>query len=757
MNKKILTVYLSAVVAMILYFIIGYIRLEIIIHTPEDVVILDSFDYLGQTSVFTERKIDNAQKIHRYATEISSDDLEGIGQYWSLIVTRLRGNWHEVYFNGHHIGEIGSRENISNHVWNDVYQFTIDETYIQEVNTLTFETYSEYKIGFGNTPILIANRTVAHDLFKRLKRFHSGFYIIAITSVLTLAFVEMLLFAFTKYYGKSYSMMPMSIFAIGLYLFDYSIISYSPISPLLFKKIIIMMLYVSVFIQNIALTKLYEKAYILRYGIFTLVFSLISFIFIQDLVTFSNVYRITNLLLLINVLIWFVESILKHLKYKETHFLMMAVATGLLLVPGTIDVVVLALNKGQNLRLTIYGILFYSMAILLTSMIHYIDHQKQLYHHSEALKLETVRLEKALVTDDLTSLGNHRGFYEAFRYNTQIKNKKIAILFMDIDKFRAINHTLGYAVGDEIIKRLATIISGFAQSPKHVYRYGGEEFVMLCDEALYSQPQVLAESIRRKVLADQVLTGLSGFYSVTISIGIAAYPDDAVDLKMVLRKAEKATEYAKFSGRNRVVNYHRGIEAKLESVAQQQLKHNLLSDFVLTLAAAIDLKDVYTGKHSEEVSRFALMIADEMGLDDDTKSTLKMGSLLHDLGKIAMPDAILKKNGKLSESEYEEVKAHTLLGSKLIEEIIDDPLVIACVRNHHEWYDGTGYPDGFKGEGIPLLARIVGVADAYHAMISTRSYRQSMDKSEAIEQLSIHQGSQFDPHIVETFIRVIGD
>lgn len=757
MSKRVLSIYLVIVLGMVAFFLVDYIVLMASVNDPDHVIKLEEFSYLGQKQDFTERKIEGDRSLHSYQVLVSRDQLDRLGDHWTLIVTRLRGNWHQVYLNDVQIGAIGSPEIISNHIWNDAYQFVLDPSQIKDQNVIRFETYSQYKIGFSTIPIVIANEEVGHTLFKHLKRFHSGFYIIAITGLLTLALVEVLLFIFTKYYGKSYSLMPLSILAIALYLFDYSIFKYEPLSPLVFKKILIMLLYLAVFIQDLSLSKLYKRPYIFKLGLFTLAFSALSFILSPSLVVLSNVYKVTNLLLLVNVLVWFLESSRHYLKHKDNHYLMLAIASMLLLLPGTIDVFVLAFNKGHNLRLTVYGILFYSIAVLIVAIIHYIEYQKKLFHDSEQLKKDKEHLEKALVTDDLTGLGNHRGFYEAFRHNTQIRDKRISLLYVDIDKFRAINHTLGHSTGDQIVKRLSEVILDHSHSYQHVYRYGGEEFVILCDHEVYPDPVQVAEDIRQAVLKDKGLTDLSGFYPVSVSVGLATYPLDAVDLKMVVRKAERANDYAKVSGRNRVCVYERSIESKLESMAQQQLKDNLILDFVLTLAAAIDLKDVYTGKHSEEVSRYAMLIADGMDLDNDTKASLRTGSLLHDLGKIAIPDMILQKPGRLTEEEYVKIQDHTRTGSKLIEEIIDDPLVIACVRNHHERYDGGGYPDGLRGDRIPLVARIVGVADAYHAMVSDRSYRQGIGRERALAELHANKGSQFDPLVVEIFEGVIGD
>jgi diguanylate cyclase (GGDEF)-like protein/putative nucleotidyltransferase with HDIG domain len=744
---------LSAVAFFIGEHFVLYNRID-----DKDIVIkVEEFLFEGDKVLLTERKIPHLdQNIYEYEAHISRETLSRIDKNYALLVTRLRGNWHQITFNGIRIGEIGSEGVIGNHVWNDAYLFPIDDQLVKADNVIAFRTYSEYKIGFGEIPILIVGGQEGQVIYKQLKGFHSTLYTVVISAMFTLSMIEIILFALTRFHDKKYGLMPITVLAITFYLFDYLNVSYFSLTPLMFKKGIILMLYIAVFIQSIALSRVFQKKYIFKFGLMTFLLSAVSFLISPNMVTLSNVYGMTNLLLLMNVSIWFVESILAYIKEKNIDSIMLGLATALMLVPGTIDVITLLLDKGQYIRMTVYGVMFYGLAILLIAMMHYIEDQKRLYHHTEKLKIDKARLEKALITDELTGLGNLRGFYEAFQEAVDIKPGSIAVLYVDVDKFRPIVHTLGNKVADQIIQRIAEIMTTCVRASEHVFRYGGQELVMLLDESIYDDINARAERVRKLIAEDEKMSQLSGFYPVTVSIGVATYPKDATELRNVVRKAEKANEYAKVRGRNRVCYYERGIEKKLQSMAQQKLTFDLLTDFVLTLAAAIDLKDVYTGKHSEEVSRFALMIADAMELDDDTKNALRMGSLLHDLGKIAIPDAILSKSGRLTDQEYDQIKTHTVLGSKLIGKIIDDNLVIACVRNHHERYDGKGYPDGFSKDTIPLVARVVCVADAYHAMISTRSYRSGMPKEKALQELIRNRGSQFDPHVVDAFVDVIG-
>lgn len=241
----------------------------------------------------------------------------------------------------------------------------------------------------------------------------------------------------------------------------------------------------------------------------------------------------------------------------------------------------------------------------------------------------------------------------------------------------------------------------------------------------------------------------------TISIGISSYPKDSINPRVLINKAEKACRFAKELGRNKTIIYTEDI---LENVAlsnKNDIRNQMFIDFTYALAGAIDMKDEYTGKHSEQVSRYSMMIAEKLDLDSDLKYALRLGGLLHDVGKLSIPDSIIQKNGKLTIEEYNVIKKHPLIGYDIVKELVDDNNIMSCIRWHHERCDGKGYPDGLKGKNIPLVSRIICVADAYHAMTSTRSYRKEFTKEVAINELINNVGTQFDKEIVDVFVKLI--
>ena len=183
-----------------------------------------------------------------------------------------------------------------------------------------------------------------------------------------------------------------------------------------------------------------------------------------------------------------------------------------------------------------------------------------------------------------------------------------------------------------------------------------------------------------------------------------------------------------------------------ESIKKDQIS------IIRALASTVDAKDHYTLGHSQKVSEYSVIIAEEMGLSERDTETIKYAALLHDIGKIALPDDIIKKPSRLTEQEFEIVRKHPNIGAKIIKEIEALAPMVPIVLHHHEHYDGKGYPDGMKGDDIPIGARIVHVTDAYDTMVSARAYRDMLPPELAISELRKNAGTQFDPKVVDIFI-----
>lgn len=244
----------------------------------------------------------------------------------------------------------------------------------------------------------------------------------------------------------------------------------------------------------------------------------------------------------------------------------------------------------------------------------------------------------------------------------------------------------------------------------------------------------------------------------TFKLGACDYLTKPLNLKEVLASVEEALEKRQLTLNLR--KYQEMVERlvdeqvkELEIVYKKLRQTNL--DSIRMLAQAVEAKDPYTRGHCDRVRYISLKIAEEMKLSRENLETLGYGAYLHDIGKIGIKEAVLTKEGKLTKDEYEHIKKHPVIGEKIVRGVEFYRATLPLIRSHHERHDGKGYPDGLKGEEIPLLARIVAISDAFDAITSTRSYRRAYSMDHALAEIKANKGLQFDPNIVETFFKVI--
>ncbi len=386
-------------------------------------------------------------------------------------------------------------------------------------------------------------------------------------------------------------------------------------------------------------------------------------------------------------------------------------------------------------------------------------------------------------TDILTGLKTHRAFQEAL--SKEIKeaeknDKPLSVVIFDVNNISQINREFGHAKGDEIIKLVAEKIKQNIRSIDVAGRYGGDEIALILPDTDNSEATYITEYLTYSLsccLVDDV-------GSVKVSVGLATYPTCSREQEKLLILAEQAMIISKNKG------YKNGIstavnaqdinfwnEAALDSFASVIAKrhsqlglnfeeelvdkfhsdssnsNNHMIDVVTSLAGAIDAKDTYTKGHSTAVSRYAEALARALNLPDNEVERIKLGALLHDVGKIGIPENILGRTGKLSDEEWEIMKQHPVIGAeKVLAPVPSLRDLIPMVKHHHEHWDGSGYPDNLKGKEIPLAARIVAVADTFHALISDRPYRKGLPIEKAIEILRIGAGIQWDSELVRKFI-----
>jgi diguanylate cyclase (GGDEF)-like protein len=353
------------------------------------------------------------------------------------------------------------------------------------------------------------------------------------------------------------------------------------------------------------------------------------------------------------------------------------------------------------------------------------------------------------LTDNLTGLGNHRAYQAALRErvgDSEGSGKPFSLCLVDVDNFKHVNDVYGHPVGDDVLVLIGEILG--AAEHAEAFRFGGDEFAVLFSlDEMSAYRQV--EAIQQKL----ALIEASPAGPVTISVGIASFPAHADCAEELQRTADGALYWSKHHGKNRSCLYSPSVVRIFSpDELERETERNARLRAAKNLVRFVDARDPSTANHSEIVSALAEEIGLQLGLDAETVDHLRLAGLLHDLGKIGLPEAILKAPRRLTEEEYAIVKRHPEFGHSLLDGLGIEP-VEDWVLHHHEHWDGSGYPDGLAREEIPLGARIILVADAFEAITEDRPYRPAQSVEAALAELRNNAGSQFDPAVVEALER----
>ena len=365
------------------------------------------------------------------------------------------------------------------------------------------------------------------------------------------------------------------------------------------------------------------------------------------------------------------------------------------------------------------------------------------------------QLTDAATTDPLTGLVNRRGFQRLMQ--TEIDRARrghqpFALLMGDCDHFKLINDRLGHGAGDAALQRIGALLDKEKRRIDTAARIGGEEFALVLPQTDAHEAYVVAERLRsrmREAFSEEHRPALS------MSFGVAAYPTHGASIEPLLRAADEALYAAKRLGRDRTVLYSLEIQGILseDSTSASPRDHARLAT-VLGLAEALDLRDSGTARHSQTVGRYCQLMARELGLAPEHVERVRLAGVLHDIGKIGVPDSILRKPGELNEDEYAQMRKHPEIGARIL-----GGTDLADIRDwilaHHERPDGQGYPNSLADQQISLEAKILAVADAYEAMTSDRVYRRAIGTAAARDELRACAGTQFDPRVVQAFLGVL--
>ena len=420
------------------------------------------------------------------------------------------------------------------------------------------------------------------------------------------------------------------------------------------------------------------------------------------------------------------------------------------------------------------------------------------------------KAQEQAITDGLTGVKTHRFFMEAlsaeWKRSTRA-GRAFALVLMDLDRFKFVNDFYGHLEGDLVLQRVGHILETNCRRSDVVARYGGDEFVILMPETSMEQARQLASKLRSWVCADNLLREKN----VSASFGIACYPLHGSTPQELIQVADASMYLSKHQGGNAVstadhfdpgeakkwkkdvLEAYLGVTLKrlfstgpeafeeiyqrlkqfTESLAATEAGNGLTAaqplpesagpqalpqavlDTVTSLAFAIDAKDHYTQGHSQKVSAYAALIAEAMDMTDPEIEEIRLGAILHDIGKVGIPEHILNKSGPLNPDEWETMKSHVVFGAKILEPLTPLARIREMVHHHHEYFDGSGYPHSLRGEQIPLGARIIAVADAYDTITSDRTYKKGRSSTEALAELERCANAQFDARIVEIFVTVM--
>ncbi len=345
--------------------------------------------------------------------------------------------------------------------------------------------------------------------------------------------------------------------------------------------------------------------------------------------------------------------------------------------------------------------------------------------------------------DALTNLPDLRRFHQRLVAEVDRSRRHghpLSIGVLDIDGFRGVNVSHGLAVGDAILRAAARVISELTRVNDFVARSQGDEFVVLMPDT----DSAGAKQCVDRILLELEATAAGPISCVSASGGIASWqrPQTAEQLLAVARRG---VERARADGGGRAAIMSHG----LDDVSPEDDSRR---DAIVGLATTLLERDRYTGDHSEAVVQLTVRVAQALALNPDEVGRVESAALLHDVGKVGIPDSILHKDGPLDDDEWVLMKEHPVIGERILRAIPGLGGVARIVRHEHERWDGGGYPDGIAGDAIPIGSRIILACDAYHAMTSDRPYRKAMSHGDALRELRKNAGAQFDPQVVEALL-----
>ena len=380
-----------------------------------------------------------------------------------------------------------------------------------------------------------------------------------------------------------------------------------------------------------------------------------------------------------------------------------------------------------------------------------------------------LQIEQRATHDRLTGVPNRDTLLTALsaEFERAMRHgRPLSVAFIDIDRFKPINDTYGHQAGDAVLRQIASLIGNNVRASDVFGRYGGEEFMLILPETSADDALVLAEKLRELVMRQPLAIAPRVTADVTISIGVAGSRAGDVSPERLVDTADAAMYVAKSEGRNRThamsdpddsAGLRRAPMSSERQAAAAAIGQWASANAAQALASVLAPQPHHRGAPSDMIANLATGVAVEMGLSRTEIDRIRIAALLHDLGKLTLPTALLDKPTALTELEWQTVGEHPRIGQVILEQATSLREAVPVVLHHHERFDGTGYPHGLKAHEIPMGARIVAVADAYHAMVHQRPYRRARTHDAALRELRRNAGTQFDPKVVEVFCAIFGE
>ena len=336
------------------------------------------------------------------------------------------------------------------------------------------------------------------------------------------------------------------------------------------------------------------------------------------------------------------------------------------------------------------------------------------------------KLEYLSYTDILTGAKNRTAFEELEKNLSVKENMPLGVIMGDADGLKLANDTLGHIEGDNLLKNIVRVLKEVCQEKGEVFRIGGDEFVILIPNSSIDYCEKIIEKINKRCKEEK-----NDLFNISISLGATIKENINEDIYHVLYKAEN-------------------IIYKQKLLKKTSIKSGIFNS--LKIGSRFGSEEIK--QHAKRVSENAVKIGEKLGLHKTDLEELRIAAELHDIGKTVISEEIFLKPGPLTDKEYEIMKTHSEKGYRMVKASSELTSVAEIILYHHERYDGTGYPIGLKGEDIPLSSRIINVCDAYDGMINDRIYKKAMNVENALNNLRIYSGSQFDPKVVDAFIEL---